>query len=86
LAGDLTIDANRKNIIVIRESNGKRTSTNLDLTSASWLTSTYQNIQPNDVIIVSPNTKKVTSAGLIGNISTFLSIASIILSTVILIK
>ena len=86
LAGDLTIDGNRKNIIVIRESNGQRTTTNLDLTSASWLSSLYQNIQPNDVIIVSPNSKKVTSAGLIGNISTVLSIASILLSTIILIK
>ena len=86
LAGDLTIDGNRKNVIVIRESNGQRTTTNLDLTSASWLISPYQNIQPNDVIIVNPNSKKVTSAGLIGNISTVLSIASILLSTIILIK
>ena len=62
LAGDLTIDGNRKNIVVIRESNGQRTTTNLDITSASWLSSPYQNIQPNDVIIVNPNSKKVTSA------------------------
>lgn len=86
LAGDLTIDGSRKDIIVIRESNGQRTTTNLDLTSANWLTGTYQNIQPNDVIIVNPNTKKVKSAGLLGNISTALSIASILLSTIILIR
>ena len=86
LAGDLTIEGDRKNITLIRESNGQRTTTSLDLTSASWLSSHYQNIQPNDVVIVNPNLKKVTSAGLIGNISTFLSIASIVLSTIILIK
>ena len=86
LAGDLTIDGNRKNIIVIRESNGQRTSTNIDLTSANWLGSLYQNIQPNDVIIVNPNSKKIKSAGLVGNISTVLSIASILLSTIILIR
>ena len=86
LAGDLTIDGNRKNIIVIRESNGQRTTTSLDLTSASWLSSPYQNIQPNDVIIVNPNSKKIKSAGLVGNISTVLSIASIILSSIILIR
>ena len=85
LAGDLTIDGNRKDVIVIRESNGQRTTANLDLTNASFLTSPYQNIQPNDVIIVNPSSKKVTSAGLIGNISTVLSIASVILSSVILI-
>ena len=86
LAGDLTIDASRKDIRVIRESDGQRTTINLDLTSSSWLSSLYQNIQPNDVIIINPNSKKVTSAGLIGNISTVLSIASILLSTIILIK
>ena len=86
LAGDLTIDGNRKDIIVIRETDGRRTATKLDLTSASWLSSLYQNIQPNDVIIVNPNSKKVKSAGLVGNISTMLSIASILLSTIILIR
>lgn len=86
LAGDLTIDGNRKDIIFIREFNGKRTTKNIDLTSAEWLDSPYQNIQPNDVIIVNPNSKKVKSAWLIGNISTALSIASILLSTIILIR
>jgi polysaccharide biosynthesis/export protein len=86
LAGDLTIDGDRKNIIVIRESNGQRTTINLDLTSAGWLSSSYQNIQPNDVIIVNPNSKKIKSAGLVGNISTVLSIASVILSSIILIR
>jgi polysaccharide biosynthesis/export protein len=86
LAGDLTIDGNRKDIIVIRELEGKRITTYLDLTSASLLTSLYQNVQPNDVIIVNPNLKKVRSAGLVGNISSVLSIASILLSTIILIR
>ena len=86
LAGDLTIDGNRKNIVLIRESDGQRTTTKLDITSANFLTSPYQNIQPNDVIIVNPSSKKVKSAGLIGNISTALSIASILLSTIILIR
>ena len=65
MAGDLTIDGNRKDIIVIRESDGQRTTTKLDLTSASFLTSPYQNIQPNDVIIVNPDSKKIKSAGLV---------------------
>ena len=58
----------------------------VDLTTSLWLNSSYQNIHPNDVIIVNPNSKKITSAGLIGNISTVLSIASILLSTIILIN
>lgn len=86
MAGDLTIDGDRKDVILLRESDGKRTKAHLDLTSAIWLSGPYQNIQPNDVIIVNPNSKKVKSAGLIGNISTVLSIASILLSTIILIR
>ena len=86
LAGDLTIDGDRKDVILIRESNGQRSTTKLDLTGTSWLETTYQNIQPNDIIIVNPNFKKIKSAGLIGNISTVLSIASILLSSIILIS
>jgi len=86
LAGDLTIDGNRKDIVLIRETDGQRITTKLDITRASFLTSPYQNIQSNDVIIVNPNSKKVRSAGLVGNISTVLSIASILLSTIILIR
>ena len=86
LAGDLTIDSNRKDIIIIRQSDGQRTITKLDLTSASFLNDSFQNILPNDVIIVNPNRKKVTSAGLVGNVSTFLNVASILLSTIILIR
>jgi polysaccharide export outer membrane protein len=86
LAGDLTIDGNRQDVMLIRETDGKRSVVNIDLTSANWLMSSYQNIQPNDVIIVNPNSKKVKSAGLLGNVSTALNIASILLSTIILIR
>jgi polysaccharide biosynthesis/export protein len=86
LAGDLTIDGNRQDILVIRESEGKKIHTKLNLTSGSFLSTAFQNIKPNDVIIVNPNSKKVKSAGLLGNISTALSIASILLSTIILIR
>ena len=86
MAGGLTIDGDRKNVTIIRESNGQRTSINLDLTSASFLVSPYQNIQPNDVIIINPNPKKVKSAGLVGDIPTVLRIVSVLLSTIILIR
>jgi polysaccharide export outer membrane protein len=86
LAGDLTIDGNREDILIIREFDGNRITKKIDLTSSSFLSSPYQNIRSNDVIIVNPNSKKIKSAGLIGNISTMLSIASILLSTIILIR
>ncbi|UZO81456.1 polysaccharide biosynthesis/export family protein [Aquimarina sp. ERC-38] len=84
-AGDLTINGKRNNVKVIRERNGKRSIEEIDLTSADWFKSPYYFVKPNDVIVVSPNTAKVKSAGIIGNASTVLTIASLILSSVILI-
>ena len=71
---------------MIRQIDGKRVTTKLDLTKASLLNSPYQNILPNDIIIVNPNSKKIKSAGIVGNLTNVLSIASILLSTIILIR
>lgn len=85
LAGDLTINGKREDILVVRETDGVYKTTHLDLTSAHLLKSPYYVIKPNDVIMVNPNGPKVKSAGFVGNVSTFLSVFSIVLSTVILI-
>ena len=84
LAGDLTINANREDVIVIRNVDGIQTAGHLNLTSADWLSGPFQNIKPNDVIVVNPNMAKVKSAGYIGNASVVLAMASIILSSIIL--
>jgi len=84
-ASDLTINGKREDIKLIRETDGNRIITNIDLTSAEFLTSEYNQIRPNDVIIVNPNNPKVKSAGFIGNVGTFISVFSIILTTVVLI-
>ena len=85
LAGDLTINGNREDVILIRETNGKRSTTHLNLTESRWLNSPYQNIHPNDVILVNQNEAKVKSAGLVGNLSSLISLFSVILSSIILI-
>ena len=36
-------------------------------------------VKPNDVIVVNPNSAKVSSAGYVGNVSAILGIASIVL-------
>jgi polysaccharide export outer membrane protein len=83
LAGDLTINGSREDVILIRESSGRRIITHLDLTSTEWINGPFQNIQPNDVIVVNPNLAKIKSAGVVGNASVVLGIASIILSSII---
>jgi polysaccharide export outer membrane protein len=83
-ANDLTINGKRDDILVMREENGIRKTSHIDLTKASWLDSPYYFIKPNDVIVVNPNHAKVKSAGFIGSAGTILTIASLVLSTVIL--
>jgi polysaccharide export outer membrane protein len=86
LAGDLNITGKRKDVLIIRESGGKRTINSLDLTSAEWISGPFQNIQPNDVILVNPNTAKIKSGGIVGNASTIVGIASVILSSIIVLS
>ena len=66
LAGDLTINGDREDVILIREADGKRSTTHLNLTESAWLNGPYQNIQPNDVLVVNPNAAKVKSAAFFG--------------------
>lgn len=54
MAGDLSDYANRNNVLVIREEEGRRTYTRLDLQSAEIFTSPYFYMQQNDVIYVEP--------------------------------
>jgi polysaccharide biosynthesis/export protein len=86
LAGDLTINGDRKDVILIREADGKRSTSHLNLTESAWLNGPYQNIQPNDVLVVNPNAAKVKSAAFFGSASSFVAIASLLISTVVLIN
>ena len=61
LAGDITIYGEKSNVTLIRESNGKRMVTHIDLNSADFLTSPYYYLHPNDVIYVESNKNKVAS-------------------------
>jgi polysaccharide export outer membrane protein len=58
LAGDLNITAKRKNVLLIREYDGKREYMPIDLTSKKIFTSPYYYLQNNDVIYVEPDRTK----------------------------
>lgn len=85
LAGDLTINGQRDDVLLITEEQGTRKIVHLDLTRADWVDSPYYYIKPNDVIVVNPNTAKVMSAGVIGDAGIVLTIASLLLTTAVLI-
>ncbi len=60
-AGDLTIYANRKNVLLIREETNQRIFKVINLNSADIFSSPYFNLKPNDIIYVEPNKTKIAS-------------------------
>lgn len=89
-AGDLSPFGDRSRVMLIREENGQRTVTNIDLTSADILSSPYFYMKQNDVIYVAPNDVRKDNAKYNQNnaykltvVSTVVSAASVIASLVI---
>ncbi len=62
MAEDLTIYGNRKNVLLIREVDGKTVHHRFDLTSAETLTSPYFYLKQNDVVYVEPNKAQKSSS------------------------
>ena len=86
MAGDLTINGERRDIKIIRENEGKSSVSFIDLTKSDFLTGSNFQIFSGDIIIVNPNSTRVKNAGIIGNSGTLLSLLSFILSSIIVIS
>ncbi len=84
IAGDITINAQRDNILLIREEDGKKNIYEINLKSTSYLNSDLYQIFPGDVIIVNPNTSRIKNAGIIGNSGTLINMLSFLVSIIIL--
>ncbi len=84
LAGDLTINGRRDNILIMREIDGIKTNAYLDITDSGVVNSPYYNIMQNDVIYIEPRAARRQAAGGLGVVSSYLSIASVLISFVIL--
>ncbi len=87
LAGDINLQAQRKNILVIREENGKTIYTRIDLTSESIFNSPVYYLAQNDVIYVQPNNSRIKSSTVgpnttatLGVVSTLATVAALIVS------
>lgn len=59
LAGDMTIFARRDNVLVIRETDGVKNFTRLNLNSNEIFTSPYYYLKSNDIVYVEPTKQKV---------------------------
>ena len=87
MANDLTIFGERKNVLIIREIDGKKKFAQVDLTSIKTVNSPVYYLQQNDVIYVEPNKAKIRSSSynqnnnvLISAIGTLATIVAIFLA------
>lgn len=79
IAGDLLITGKRKNVLVIRDNEGKKTKYNVDLTTKDLFTSPVYYLNQNDVVYVEPNRSKINSSAINqSNIAVLLSATSIL--------
>lgn len=85
IAGDLTIYGVRKNILIIREENNIKKEYRIDLTNKDLLSSNEFYLQQNDVVYIEPNRSKINSSLVSTTAGVFISIASLIITTVNLI-
>lgn len=85
LAGDLTIYGRRDNILLIREKGDTKNYVYLDIRSSNLMDSEYYYLKQNDVIYVEPNSAQRQAASFNRNSTVYISIASLLLSVIVLI-
>jgi polysaccharide biosynthesis/export protein len=62
LAGDLTIFAQRSNVMIVREEEGAKIIKRINLNSSELFTSPYYYLRANDIVYVEPNKTKISSS------------------------
>lgn len=85
ISGDLNITAKRKNVLVIRETDGRKEQFRVDLTSNELFNSPVYYLQQNDVVYVEPNQAKMNTSKFSPVYSVLISVSSLIITTVVLI-
>jgi len=85
MAGDMTTYGRRDNVLIIREVEGKKTYTYVDMTKADFLNSPFYYLTQNDLVVVEPNKAKINGSRLGPNIGIIFSSVSLLLAVVALI-
>jgi polysaccharide export outer membrane protein len=67
LAGDMTAYGKRENVLIIREQQGVRRTTRINLNNKDVLNSPYYYLQQNDIIYVEPSNREKTAETKVGN-------------------
>jgi polysaccharide export outer membrane protein len=67
LAGDMTAFGRRENVLIIREKEGVRTTSRINLNNKDVLNSPYFYLQQNDIVYVEPDNKTKVAQNAAGN-------------------
>ncbi|MGJ8738576.1 polysaccharide biosynthesis/export family protein [Zobellia laminariae] len=84
LANDMTIKGRRENVMVIRDFDGTKVYTRIDLTKKEALSSPVYYLTQNDVVYVEPNNSAIKSSTLDSRMSIAVSIASLLITSTVL--
>lgn len=84
LAGDLKPKAKRENIMVVRDFNGNKTFTRVDLTNKELFNSPVYYLTQNDLVYVEPNKSAISESFFDSRIGAAISIASVLITSTIL--
>jgi len=79
MAGDLSIQGRRDNILIVRDFNGTKTYSRVDITSKEIFNSPVYYLTQNDYVYVEPNTALISSASGDSRINLFTGLASTLL-------
>lgn len=84
LAGDMTIKGQRENVMVIRDFDGTKVYSRIDLNNKQALNSPVYYLTQNDVVYVEPNRSAITASSLDNRATIAISIASLLITSTVL--
>jgi len=82
--GGISYNGKRKNILVIRETDGVRSVGRVDITSADVFSNPYYYLKQNDIVYVEPTYRQVKSAGFITSYTGLISLGTTIIGLMFL--
>lgn len=82
MAGDMTIYGERKNVLIIREQDGKKEEFRVDLTKRETMNSPAYYLTQNDVVYVEPNGARIQNSKYSQTTSIFVSVVGLIITVI----
>ena len=84
--GDLPLTARTDNILIVREVNGIKTFNRVNVTQASIINSPFYYMAQDDIVYIEPKRNKVDTDVIPRYVTNLLTVGSLILTTILLIK